>query len=390
MFNRSIINEINQLKQEFRVLTIIGPRQAGKTTLCKLAFPDYKYLSLEDPETRLWAEEDPKSLLQSYNEFVIFDEIQRTPNLLSYIQGIVDTDNKLAQFILTGSHQLELSAAVSQSLAGRTALLTLLPLSLCEIASEDDDYAHLSPNQHLINGFMPGKLPNKMSNQRFYRAYFQTYVERDVRALIQLKDFTKFENFVRLCAGRVGQLLNAASIATDVGVSAKTISEWLSVLEASFIIYRLNPYYENYGKRIIKSSKIYFIDVGLAAWLLGIETEAQMQRDPLRGQLFENMVIIEALKTQLNAGKDPRLYFFRDSHGHEVDLLIQKGRKLQPVEIKTSATWQKSFTKGIRYFQTLAQAQAIAGRVIYSGDQIRQSKDYASLKYTNIKALFDE
>jgi len=389
MYQRIIIDEIKTLSKEFRIISVLGPRQAGKTTLCRLIFPDYHYVSLEDPDTRLYADEDPRGFLSEYSKYVIFDEIQRSPKLLSYIQTIVDQDNVMAQFILTGSHQLELSAAISQSLAGRTALVTLLPLSMSELNTTDttDTTETVDLNQQLLEGFMPGKHANKINTARFYRSYFQTYVERDVRQIINLKDSTKFEKFVRLCAGRVGQLFNQASLANEVGVSGKTISDWLSVLEASFVVYRLQPYHENIGKRLIKSPKLYFIDTGLAAWLLGIETSTQMQRDPLRGNLFENLVVVEQLKSMLNQGKDPRLFFYRDSHGNEVDLVIQKANTLQPIEIKSSQTWHSSFLKGINHFKGVFGDRVVSELVIYGGDKGRRNESYQLLPYKNMNQM---
>lgn len=385
MYRRTMLKEIKALAKEFRIITVLGPRQAGKTTLCKIAFPDYQYISLEDPDTRLYASEDPRGFLREYRNKIIFDEVQRAPQLLSYIQTIVDEDNLKAQFILTGSHQLELGAAISQSLAGRTALLTLLPLSMSEI-NQGATIEESDLNAYLLDGFMPGKHADQIKTARFYRSYFQTYIERDVRLIINLKDSAKFEKFVRLCAGRVGQLLNQASLANDVGVSAHTINDWISVLEASFIIYRLQPYYENIGKRLIKSPKLYFIDTGLAAWLMGIETKTQMQRDPLRGNLFENLIVIETLKEKLNQGSDPRLFFYRDSHGNEVDLVIQNGSSLLPVEIKSSQTWHNSFLKGITYFRNLMGDRAEKGIVVYGGDTNRTTKNYRLYSYKTLKS----
>jgi len=381
MYKREILNEIKSLAKEFRVITVLGPRQAGKTTLCKTAFPDYKYVSLEDPDIRLYATEDPRGFLSQYQQYVIFDEVQRVPQLLSYIQTIVDEDNIKAQFILTGSHQLELSSAIAQSLAGRTARLTLLPLSMSELDQKDE------LNTCLLDGFMPGKHNDKINTSRFYRSYFQTYIERDVRLLINLKDTAKFEKFVRLCAGRVGQLFNQSSLANDVGVSANTINDWVSVLEASFIIYRLQPYYENLGKRLIKSPKLYFIDTGLATWLMGIETNTQMQRDPLRGNLFENLIVIDILKSKFNQGQEPRMFFYRDSHGNEVDLVIQRGNSLLPIEIKSSQTWHSSFLKGVTYFKKLLGNRADKGVVIYGGDQNRDSESYYLCSYKKLKKV---
>ncbi len=382
MYSRKIAVELCALAKSFRVVSVLGPRQAGKTTLCQQSFPDYKYVSLEDPDTRQYAIEDPRGFLSENRKYIILDEVQRVPQLLSYIQTIVDKDKVNGQFILTGSHQLELSQALSQSLAGRSAILTLLPLSLSELP---DSHKNGGLDSQLISGLMPGKHFNNISTQRFYRAYFQTYIERDVRQLINLKDFIKFEKFVRLCAGRVGQLLNQANLANEVGVSSKTINEWLSVLEASYIIYRLPPYFENFGKRLIKSSKLYFVDTGLAVWLLGIENTTQLSHDPLRGALFENLVIIEALKSHLNFGKDPRIFFFRDSHGNEVDLVIQKGRQLKPYEIKSSQTWHHSFLKGIKYFQKLLKERCLKGNVVYAGKEARDNDNYTLLPYLDME-----
>jgi predicted AAA+ superfamily ATPase len=289
------------------------------------------------------------------------------------LQGIVDDDQLAAQFILTGSHQLELNSAVSQSLAGRTALLTLLPLCSDELYTESEK---ISINNVMLNGFMPGRHKDHIENSRFYRAYFQTYVERDVRQLINLKDSKKFEACLKLCAGRIGQLSNYSSLATEVGVSTHTISDWMAVLEASFVIYRLPPYYQNFGKRITKSSKIYFIDTGLAAWLLGIENETQMQRDPLRGNLFENLVVGEVLKSRLNRGLEPNLYFFRDSHGNEVDLIIPSGNTFHAYEIKSGQTWQNSYLKGINTFEKITPNALASKNVVYAGDQGRSTANY--------------
>jgi len=381
MYAREIHDEIKVLSQSFRIISVLGPRQAGKTTLCKAAFPDYTYVSLENPDVRQYAIEDPKGFLAENRKYVIFDEVQRAPQLLSYIQSIVDEDELKAQFILTGSHQLELSEALSQSLAGRTAILTLLPLTQDELPK-----SHKSDglDSLLLNGFMPGKHADNIDAQRFYRAYFQTYIERDVRQLINVKDIIKFEKFIKLCAGRIGQLLNQSNLANEVGVSSTTINDWISVLEASFIIYRLPPYYENFGKRLIKSPKLYFMDTGLAAWLLGIENVTHLSRDPLKGALFENFVIIEYLKNYLNQGKEPRMFFFRDSHGNEVDLIMQKGRQLKPVEIKSSQTWHNSFLKGITFFNKLVGDRGLKGSVIYAGNDPRKNENYDLIPYGNL------
>jgi uncharacterized protein len=378
MFLRKIVSEINTLKTQFRVLTLIGPRQSGKTTLARLAFPDYEYLSLEDPDIRHYASTDPRGFLRDHPKHVILDEVQRTPALLSYLQTHVDQDKSKAQFVLTGSHQLELNAAITQSLAGRTALLKLLPLSLSELYANQQlpDLDNV-----LLNGFMPGKHADHIDAVRFYRAYFQTYVERDVRQLINLKDASKFEKLVRLCAGRIGQLINHVALANEVGVSSATINEWLSVLEASFVVFRLQPYHQNLGKRLVKTPKLYFVDTGLAAWLLGIETTVQMRRDPLRGNLFENMVIVDVLKNYYNQGRDPSLYFYRDSHGNEVDLIEKHAKGMIATEIKSAQTWDPSFNKGLDYCRKLLGEQLRECRIVYGGDTARNTDTYRLMPY---------
>ncbi len=382
MFDRNIKKELDFLAKEYRIVSILGPRQAGKSTLCQLSFPDYTYVSLEDPDTRDFAREDPRAFLRKHSMHVIFDEIQRVPELLSYLQGIVDKDQIKAQFILTGSHQLKLSEALSQSLAGRTARLHLLPLTLSELNKHQATAADF-----MLQGFMPAKHDQNLDPTRYYRNYYQTYVERDVRQLVQVRDQLLFEKFVRLCAGRVGQILNVASLASDAGVSTQTAHNWLSLLEASFITYRLPPYFENNGKRLIKSPKLYFIETGLVSWLLGLESAAQIERDPLRGALFENMVVMDILKERLNQGKDPALFFYRDSHGHEVDLILKLGRTLRPIEIKSGETFQSEFRKQLAYFCDLHPEHSEKGTILYAGQEERETDDYRLVSFRNAGAL---
>jgi predicted AAA+ superfamily ATPase len=322
-------------------------------------------VSLEDPDIRSLALLDPRGFLGTYHSPVIFDEIQRVPSLLSYIQTIVDERPGKGQFILTGSHQLELSQAVTQSLAGRTALLTLYTLSISELLDagnldQVDGYMH--------KGFLPAVHAESLDRTRYYPNYFQTYVEWDVRQMIQVKDLMLFEKFIRLCAGRVGQISIASKLANEVGVSSHTIGQWLSILEASFIVYRLQPFHENIGKRLIKAPKLYLVDVGLATYLLGIETQAQLARDPLRGNLFENMVVMELMKSRSNKGLDPHLYFYRDSNDNEVDILFRDARQYRPIEIKSAATFQPEFLRGLDAFTRAFQKGSTRGAVIYSGD----------------------
>lgn len=366
--NRELRETLEQDAGTFRVVTLLGPRQAGKTTLAKTTFRDYRYVSLEEPEMRELATSDPKTFLRRFHPPVILDEVQRVPDLLSYIQGRVDDrpDDK-GQYILTGSHQPLLRDRIAQSLAGRTSILTLYPLSFNELLSHDGSLEKQASHEWIYRGFMPEIYRAGLNPTRAYQAYVQTYVERDVRQLIQVKEQLVFERFLKLLSGRIGQLLNFDSLASDVGVSAKTIRNWISVLEASFIVFRLPPYFGNFGKRLIKTPKIYYTDVGLAAYLLGIESPEQVERDPLYGNLFENMVLMELVKSRTFQGKDPELYFYRDSHGNEIDVIAEVNRSLVPIEIKTSATFQKRLLKSLEFYHTSVDQQCKRGSLIYSG-----------------------
>jgi len=386
MIKRELQSVIQGFAKTYPVVTITGPRQSGKTTLAKMAFPSYTYCNLEHPENRLLAENDPKSFFKLFPSPLIIDEVQRVPEILSYIQVMVDEQKNNGAFILTGSHQLTLNASISQSLAGRTALVTLLPFSLNELGAIHKNFDR---DELLLKGFMPRIYDQNQEPTALYRNYLHTYVERDVRQLIQLKDLTRFENFIRLLAGRTGQVVNVASLASDTGVSSPTISNWLSVLEASYIIYRLQPYYQNLGKRIIKSPKLYFVDVGLASYLLGIESLKQIARDPLLGGLFENMVVMEAVKTRYNAGKDANLYFFRDNHKNEVDLLFKSGQKLVPIEIKASRTYNTDFHKGISHFFKIKGADT-NGHIIYAGEKTMNINNIQIHHFKDSRKIFSE
>ena len=385
MIKRHIESEFHKQLDEYPVVTLLGPRQAGKTTLAKMALPSYQYSNLENPETRQFATDDPKAFLAQFKSNVILDEIQRVPDLISYIQTIVDEQQTNGQFVLTGSHQLELREAITQSLAGRTSILNLLPFSIAELTEANIEFEQ--PQDYIYQGFLPRIYDQNQRPTQAYSNYYQTYVERDVRQLINLKDFSLFEKFMNLLAGRIGQLMDYTSLANDVGVSAKTIKSWLSILEASFVIYRLNPYFENFGKRVIKSPKYYFMDVGLLSFLLGIETPAQVSRDPLVGNLFENLIIIECLKTQLNKGRLPKLYFYRDSNGNEADILYQQGRKLVAIEIKSSSTYKSSLLKGLKRVVELSPKIAEA-YLVYSGDGFKFDDGITSLKYNQVANIF--
>jgi hypothetical protein len=366
MITRDIAEELVRSAAEYPVVTILGPRQSGKTTLARMTFPDKPYFSLEDPDVRVAAEADPRGFLGQMEDGSILDEVQRLPALLSYIQGMVDKGGRRGRFILTGSHQPQLHEAISQSLAGRTAMLTLWPFSFRELRRYESTRG---PFDVIVRGCFPRLHEEGLDPRRFFNGYLQTYVERDMRALIQLRDLSQFQKFLTLLAGRVGQVVNLASLSNDTGVSATTIRNWLSVLKASYVVFELPPFFENVRKRVIKSPKIFFTDVGLAAFLMGIHTEEQASRDPLRGNLYENLVVADIVKGALNRGIRPEIFFFRDSNGNEVDLLIREKGALTPVEIKSAGTFSMDFIKGLERFHALEINRAAAGAVLYNGEQ---------------------
>jgi uncharacterized protein len=365
MYERELEPELKELAKGYPIVTVIGPRQSGKTTIVQHAFPEKKYANLEFPDIRAMALKDPRGFLEQFPSGAILDEIQRAPELLSYIQPIVDEQDQKGMFILTGSHQLELQQAISQSLAGRTALLTLLPLNLSELKAAGFD---LTIDEWILNGGYPRIYKDQLDPTKVYRSYFQTYVERDLRQLIQVKDLMQFERFVQILSGRIGQIINMEEIGGEVGISSHTVKEWISILEASFIVFRLPPYFENFGKRVIKSPKLYFNDVGLAAYLLGIQNTVQLSRDPLRGNLFENAIILELKKYRLNRGLDPSLFYYRDIQKNEVDIIFKKGNDLVPIEIKSSKTYHSEFTDKLHYFQSIAKKRAPHAFLIYAGE----------------------
>jgi uncharacterized protein len=382
---RDLSGQLTQLSKQFKVLTILGPRQAGKTELTRKVFPDHKYVNLENNEIRQLALSDPNAFFQNFQGNIILDEIQRAPNLLSSIQVIVDEQKSKGRFVLTGSHQTELASAVSQSLAGRTAMLELLPLSIGELLA----HTKISHYDDLIfNGFMPQVRAEKnIRTDVYYRSYLQTYVERDVRQMINIKDQLKFETFLRLCAGRIGGLINASSLANDVGADTKTIQKWLSILEASYVIKRLPPYFENIGKRLVKTPKLYFVEVGLASYLLGIKSAEQIRAHPLRGALFENLIVMDLMKHQYNLALDPELYFYRDQNKVEVDVIYRRGNDLVPIEIKSSETFHHSFADSITKCQGYSN-RATDGFVIYAGKMRHDCEQFQVLNFASCsKAL---
>jgi predicted AAA+ superfamily ATPase len=381
MIKRAITKELHTLLKEYPVVTILGPRQAGKTTLAKETLRGYAYSTLESPEVRHFAQQDPKAYLNQFKGKVIIDEIQRMPDLLSYIQVIVDEKKNNGKYVLTGSHQLSLREAVSQSLAGRTAILNLLPFSISELRQAGIEFDTFQ--EYCFTGFLPRIYDQSQRPGTAYSNYYQTYVERDVRQLINLKDLSLFEKLLKLIAGRVGQVIDYSSLANDVGVSVKTIKSWISILEASFILYKLSPYFENFGKRVIKSPKYYFTDVGLLCFILGIRNKTQIIRDPLVGSIFENMAVIECLKNRYNQGMLPDLYYYRDSNGNEVDIVFQKGRELIAIEIKSGSTFSSSQLKGLQRFCKLTP-QVTNSYLIYNGQPLSLSDGISALYFKNI------
>ena len=383
MIGRTIAEKIIQYSEQYPVVTITGPRQSGKTTLCKMLFPDMPYVSLEHPENREYAQSDPKGFLAQFPNQVVLDEIQRTPDLLSYIQVLVDESRKTGRFIITGSQNFELLNQVSQSLAGRTAIARLLPLSLEEIQSFQEPE---SIDKLIYTGCYPGIYDRKLNPTEALSFYFNTYIERDLRLLINVRDLSQFETFLRLCATRCGQVVNYSSIGNDCGANYNTIRNWLSILEASYIIKLLPPYYVNPGKRLIKSPKLYFIDTGLAAFLLGIQSHEHVHSHPLRGALFENMIISDILKNRFNRGKTDNLYYLRDSKGHEVDLLLDYGPHVDMFEIKSTKTLGSDLFKGLLYFKKL-YSQTRHCRLVYGGDQSRIQHGIHTIPWQSVSSM---
>lgn len=364
MFKRQMSKELRSMSKQYPVVTVTGPRQSGKTTLVREVFSEKPYANLESLRTGEFAETDPIGFLDSFPNGAILDEIQRCPKLLSEIQVRVDESEIKGMFILTGSHQVGLSGAIAQSLAGRTSILHLLPMSMQEFHDEEIEF---TLDEILYQGGYPRIYKDQLDPTKAYGNYVQTYLERDLRQMIEVKNLQLFQKFLKLCAGRIGQIFNRESLANEVGVTAKTITHWLSILEASYLVFMLPPYYENFGKRTIKSPKLYFCDVGLAAYLLGIENVTQIERDPLRGNLVENLIILELIKTRWNQGLEHRLFFYRDSHHNEIDVLFQSGHDLVPIEIKSAKTFNKSFLKGLSLFKNLVGDRCLNPFLIYSG-----------------------
>lgn len=366
MYERAVAPTILRFANSFPVVAISGPRQSGKTTLARAQFPQKPYVSLENPDEREFATSDPRRFLGRFPEGAIIDEVQRCPELFSWLQELVDQKNILGHFVLTGSSQFDLIAGISQSLAGRVGRVKLLPLSLAEL--KNANCLPSSLDQLLLNGSYPAVYSRAMNPADWYANYVATYLERDVRQLLTVRDLSLFQRFIRLCAARSGQLLNLTALGSDCGITNVTARHWLSVLEASYLVIRLQPYHRNYGKRLVKTPKLYFLDSGLAAWLLGIREAATLSLHPLRGALFETWVVAEYVKNALNQGETPNLSFWRDNLGHEVDLLQEKSLKLWPVEIKSGATIATDWRKPLEKFTALAGSDTAEPNIIYGGD----------------------
>jgi hypothetical protein len=389
MIRRTLEAKLLALARQFPVVSITGPRQSGKTTLSKVAFGRHEYTSLEDPDERDFALADPKGFLRRFQGGVILDEIQRAPALLSYIQGIVDQEDRPGRFVLTGSRQLQLDEKVSQTLAGRTAIVTLLPFSLYELLAEsspDPLMIDTLPRKKkppsfsletlLYQGFYPRIHDKRLDAHDWLSSYYRTYVERDVRDVANIGNLETFQRFVRLCAGRSGQLLNLSSLGADCGISHTTVRQWLSVLQAGFIIHLLQPHHSNFSKRLVKSPKLYFLDTGLLCYLLRIQKPIDITAHALKGAIFETFVIAELYKAFVHRGETPPLYFWRDQTGHEVDVIVDTGKTLIPMEIKSAETVTDSSFQGLRYFTSLGRPAAPKGILVHGGDAGYKRQDF--------------
>lgn len=358
---------------KFPVVSVTGPRQSGKTTLVRYVFSSYYYVSLEDPDTRLLVQSDPRGFLKNHADGLIIDEVQRLPELFSYIQSVVDESGKSGLFILTGSQNFLLLEKISQSLAGRVAILKLLPFSIEELKQANISYSRFEPL--LIQGFYPRIFDKDIAPVDYYPNYTQTYLERDVRQIKNITDLNAFTRFLKLCSGRIGQLVNLSALGQEAGITHSTVKAWISLLETSYILFLLYPHHRNFNKRLVKSPKLYFYDSGLACSLLGISQEYQLETHYLRGSLFENMIIADIFKSYSNIGKEPPITFWRDKTGHEIDLLVESGNLLHAVEIKSGQTISSDFFKNLDYYNVLSGRSGNLSSLIYGGDIDQKWKD---------------
>lgn len=366
MLNRSAFSTALRLAQGFPVLAITGPRQSGKTTLARILFADKPCVSLEDPEERSFADTDPRGFLARFSQGAILNEVQRCPALFSYLQGVVDARQRMGEFIITGSQQFGLMSNIAQSLAGRVGLLQLLPFSLVEL--KEGELLPATLDAALLQGGYPPLYDRPVSPGDWFPNYVSTYLERDVRRLLAVRDLSLFQRFLKMCAARSGQLLNLSALAADCGISHVTAREWMTVLEASYIVYLLRPHHRNFGKRLVKMPKLYFLDTGLMAYLLGIRDADTLSTHASRGALFETLVVSEWIKRQFNDGQIAELYFWRDSAGHEVDLLIPHGNQSMLVEIKSGSTFSNDWTASLRKLSSMFGDAALAPGIVYGGE----------------------
>ena len=383
MIARTLTSKIIALAQKFQVITLTGPRQSGKTTLVKAAFPTLPYVSLEEPDIRQIALTDPRGFLSNYPAGAILDEIQNTPDLFSYIQKLVD-ENRQLQFILTGSSNFLLMEKISQTLAGRTAVLHLLPFSFAELEPGLMTYESL-----IFKGQYPRIYDRDIAPTDFYPSYIQTYIERDVRLIKNIGDINAFIQFTRLCAGRIGQLLNLTGLANDAGISPNTAKAWLSILESSYILYRLQPYHSNFNKRLVKSPKLYFYDTGVACSLLGLHDENQVNLHYLKGALFENLIITEFIKRNFHRGENYQPYFWQDSHGKEIDCLLIAGEKITPVEIKSSKTMSTNYFDNLKSWRASVNLPQGQGFVVYGGEESMQTSTGTFVSWRQLERIPD-
>ena len=384
MIPRKATETLRKLAESFPVVSVTGPRQSGKTTIVRHVFADKSYITLEDPDVREYALQDPRAFLAQFPDGAILDEIQRSPELFSYLQGVVDQDGRMGLFVLTGSQQFGLRAGISQSLAGRVGTVELLALSLTEL--ENAALRSEALDAQLFKGGYPPIYDRPVEPSQWYGAYIGTYLERDVRQLINVKDIALIQRFLRVCANHTGQLVNLTQISNDCGITHKTAESWLSVLEASYLVKRLQPWYRNFNKRLVKTPKLYFYDTGLVCWLLGIRDQKQLTHHAMRGALFENLVVSETLKQLLNQGESPELWFWRDRSGHEVDLIIEQGGQFSAVEIKSGKTLSSDQFKGLKYWNVLSSNEG-KSILIYGGDQKQQRDTVEVLPWFSIHEI---
>lgn len=380
MIHRTATERLTKLAKTFRSVAVVGPRQSGKTTLCRAVFPNKLYVSLENPDTLEFARTDPRGFLSQFKNGAILDEVQRAPHLFSYLQEMLDETKKKGLFILTGSNNFLLQSTITQTLSGRIAYLQLLPLSLQELA----DCKKIKTNYywHILSGSYPEVITKRIQASDWYAGYISTYIEKDVRQLKNISNLSQFTKLLRLCAGRTGQVLNLTSLSNDCGIDQKTVAAWISVLQSSYIIYLLKPYHGNFNKRVIKTPKLYFYDTGVACSLLGITVAKEIAHHAAKGPLFENMIISELLKERFNKGAADNLYYWRDKTGNEVDVLIDNAGKLTVMELKAGETISSDYFKGLNYFSSLNKNK-IQQLLVYGGKQEQQRSNGILVKPWN-------